>query len=225
MGMSENPDDARGEPVAESSLPPESTSLDELVEAELEDAENVLVIGPMSRSRDEATCGSFFRAAPVSERNVLFVSLTQSADERMAVLRAHSDDLPPKVSIVSGTDGYDSETTQQAGETSIAVDTISDPSDLPKLGITISRAVSSWTEDGRGAVVCFHSLTALLQYVDRQRVFRFLHVLQERLGSVDAVTHYHMDSEAHDQQTLATVRPLFDAVVEVDPDGGADLVG
>jgi hypothetical protein len=223
--MSENPDDARGEPVAESSLPPESTSLDELVEAELDDAENVLVLGPMSRSRDEATCGSFFRAAPVSERNVLFVSLTQSADERMAVLRAHTDDLPPKVSIVSGTDGYDSETTLQAGETSIAVDTISDPSDLPKLGITISRAVSSWAEDGRGAVVCFHSLTALLQYVDRQRVFRFLHVLQDRLGSVDAVTHYHMDSEAHDQQTLATVRPLFDAVVEVDPDGGADLVG
>jgi hypothetical protein len=34
--------------------------------------------------------------------------------------------------------------------------------------------------------------------------------------SVDAVAHYHIDPEAHDDQVLATLSSLFDAVARFD---------
>ena len=52
-----------------------------------------------------------------------------------------------------------------------------------------------------------------------QRAFRFLHVVTGRVKTAGGVGHYHLDPEAHDRQTLATLKGLFDAVVNVDEDG------
>lgn len=233
--MADNTDDARnqrGDHQAGTATTRDGgrRSLDALLDgAELREASDVLVLGQLRRSLDDQVCGSFLRHAPLGERNVLFVSLTRPAEDRLRVLREQAGERPPAVSVVSGTDQFEAATTETttADEDGnrVTVDTIDDPSDLPKLGITISRAVKEWDDAGVGTVVCFHSLTALLQYADRQRVFRFLHVLQDRLEAVDAVTHYHMDAAAHDRQTLATLRPLFDAVVEVGPGGDATVSG
>lgn len=62
--------------------------------------------------------------------------------------------------------------------------------------------------------MCFHSITALLQYADLSCVFRFLHVLTRHVDTVDGVAHYHIDPTAHDAQTLATIETLFDTVIE-----------
>jgi hypothetical protein len=205
-------------------------SLDALLAgAELREASDVLILGELRRSLDDQVCGSFLRHAPLGERNVLFISLTRPAEDRLRVLRERGGSQPPAVSVVSGTDQFEAATTETTTAdvegNRVTVDAIDDPSDLPKLGMTISRAVKEWDDTGVGTVVCFHSLTALLQYADRGRVFRFLHVLQDRMEAVDAVTHYHMDAEAHDDQTIATLRPLFDAVVEIGPGGDATISG
>jgi hypothetical protein len=68
-------------------------------------------------------------------------------------------------------------------------------------------------------VFCFDGVTSLLQYADLQRAFRFLHVVTGRVKTVGGVGHYHLDPEAHDTQTLATLKGLFDAVIEVEDDG------
>lgn len=186
----------------------------------LEGASDVLLLGPMRGTLDDDACTSLLATVPVAGRNVLCVSLTQSADERFGLLRDGLAETPGRVCVVSGADRYSSETTTGAdGEsTTLSVSVVRDPSDLPRLGMTISRAVDDWTDDD--AVACFHSLTALLQYAEPKRVFRFVHLLQNRL---DATTHYHMDAEAHDRQTVATLRPLFDAVVEYDADGNVTV--
>jgi hypothetical protein len=91
---------------------------------------------------------------------------------------------------------------------------VADPGDLQRLGLTISDHLAGLDTDER-TTLCFHSLSALLQYVDLRRGYRFLHTLIGRLDSVEASSHYHLDPEAHDEQTVATLRPLFDAVVDV----------
>lgn len=175
-------------------------------------------------SSDESTGTA---GVPEAGRNVLLVSLTQQADDRLAVVRNRFGRLPEHVGVVSCTDQYGSTISTDSpaaatsasrsdgGETSISVDVVEDPSDLPKLGIAITRMAEGLRTAG-GIVVCVHSVTALLQYAEPQRVFRFIHVLQNQL---DGVRHYHMDSDAHDRQTIATLRPLFDRVVEFDADG------
>jgi len=101
----------------------------------------------------------------------------------------------------------------------IPIETVSDPHNLAELGIAISECLGRWEADIEddelsNFVVCFDSLTELLQYVDVQETFRFLHVLTGRLQSSGAVAHFHLNPEAHDDQTVSTLRTLFDAVIE-----------
>lgn len=186
----------------------------------LGDAANVLLLGPMRRSTDDDVCTSVLGMEPLQDRNLMFISLTQSAGDRVQILRDHLDEMPAAIRVVSDADDYASETVVGAhnGPT-MTVDVVSDPSDLPRLGMTISKSASSW-ETERPMLVCFHSLTALLQYAEPERVFRFIHLLRNRL---DGKMHYHMDVDAHDEQTIATVRPLFDAVIEYDADGNVSV--
>lgn len=68
--------------------------------------------------------------------------------------------------------------------------------------------------DGHPTTVCFHSVTALLQFAELPRVFRFLYTLASRVASSGARAHYHLDPNAHDEQTVTALTPLFDAVVQ-----------
>lgn len=196
-----------------------------IADADLSSTADVLLLGPMRKSLDDDACASLLDPAwspgGETDRNVLFVSLTQSADERISMLEEHTSAMPDRVAVVSGADQFPSETTIEnaTGTTKTTVEVVSDPSDLPRLGMTITKAVSEWDPDDE-TVVCFHSLTALLQYAEPKRAFRFVHLLQNRLN---AAAHYHMDAEAHDLQTIATLRPLFDAVVEYDADGTVNV--
>jgi hypothetical protein len=85
-----------------------------------------------------------------------------------------------------------------------------EPNDLTGQGIAIAEAVTADTE------VCFDSLTALLQYADRERAFRFLHSLGERCTAASAGVHYHLDPETADAKTVAAVSTLMDAVVDTE---------
>ncbi len=94
------------------------------------------------------------------------------------------------------------------------------PADLASVGIELSDLLSTLDASGEaGTAVCFDSLTALLEHTDLQQAFRFPHVVTDRVESAGAVGHYHVDPDAHDRETLATLEGLLDAVVTVDEDG------
>jgi hypothetical protein len=68
-----------------------------------------------------------------------------------------------------------------------------------------------------------HSLSTLLMYSDLQTVFRFLHVFTGRIQSVDGLGLFCIDSSAHDDQTLNTLKQLFDGLIETSEDGEPTL--
>jgi len=186
-------------------------------------ASNVLVMGPTGSEADRSLCRSILTRHSIESTDVLVVSLTRSASDRIQTLEGDDGDLPANVTVVSPRDRVDATTTTERSDvdglsTTITVETVTDPSDLPRLGMAISGALGEWDEGG-GTEVCFDSLTALLQYADRRRVFQFVQVLQNRTEEIGGATHYHMDPEAHDDRTIATMRPLFDAIVELSTDG------
>jgi hypothetical protein len=90
-------------------------------------------------------------------------------------------------------------------------------SDLTGASIAISRYLDRW-DDGESVTVCLNSLTALLQYADRDRVFRFVHTITSRCLAVGATVHAHFDPATQDEQTVATVATLFDTVVRREDD-------
>lgn len=185
-----------------------------------DDASDVLLLGPMSRSADDHVCASCFRTITEDDWNSLIVSLTRSADDRLRVLYEHLEKPPAQVSIVSAVDRVRSSTTTYSDGRNVSVHRVDDPSNLTDLGITISKAAAEF-EGPEPTLVCVHSLTALLQYVELPRSFRFINVLQQKIGGI---RHYHMDAEAHDQRTVATLRPLFDYTVRFDAEGQITIV-
>ncbi len=52
-------------------------------------------------------------------------------------------------------------------------------------------------------------------YSNLQTVFRFLHVFTGRVQSAEALGLFIVDSTAHDNQTMSTLRQLFDGEIEV----------
>lgn len=183
--------------------------------AEGSDAENVLVLSSGSDGRSDRACAGHLHVPGGDAEAVIFVSITESPARRVQVLRNHARRPPARVGVICAGEARRGDLDTPQG---VAVRTVENPADLARLGVGISDALSSWA-DQHPTTVCFHSLTALLQFVELSRVFRFLYTLGGRVAASGARAHYHLDPDALDEQAVATLRPLFDVVVEVDDDG------
>jgi len=134
---------------------------------------------------------------------VLWVTFTRSPSDCIERYEAvATDDVSHSVIAVG-----DTATIESAPE-SVAVETVSTPEDLTGLGITLSQLLSTHDD----LVVCFDSLTVLLQYVDRETAYEFLNAVTGHLYAADATAHFHLDPSAHDTQTIDALASLFDAV-------------
>lgn len=195
---------------------------------DIEPGTNVLVLGALRGDACERSCADLLAEAGSGDpENVLFVTVTHSAESRLEVLREHADAAPTRVAVIR-TGSNERKRTRSAGGSEgspeeVAEYGVDDPSDLTRLGITVTRTLNEWTATSRRTAVCLHSLTGLLQYVDQQRLFRFVHILQAKLAAADATAHFHMDPGSHGPETVSVFRSLFDTVVEVDPEGGVTV--
>ena len=174
----------------------------------------------------EENCTELLHPEAAADTNVLWVSFTKSPDQQLRRWREHADGQPAEMGIVSVEDSTRSVAadTGAAGgpslpETNAPIETVTSPNDLTGLGIRITEFLTEWAENDNQTVVCFDSLTALLQYVELETAYEFLHILTGRLATGDAFAHFHMDPEAHDDQTIEILTGLMDAVVEVDEAG------
>lgn len=108
-----------------------------------------------------------------------------------------------------------SESTEASGRVVRSVDS---PDDLTGLGIVIGEYLSEW-ENAGDVLIAVDSLTVPLQYVDLQRLFRFLHVITNRARTSGASCVVRVNPDAHDEQTVVTIASLFDAVLTYEGDG------
>lgn len=196
---------------------------------------NTLIEGPASG--DDATPEVYDVLSRPDETNLLVLSYDDGPDAWLQNWRTTVGDLPSEVGFVhvgvktrsaaaAHADALGSAPagTTPAGTTSdpitadglLLADAVSDPTDLARLGVTASEYLEVWDGNGRETVVYLDSLTDLLENVDLDHAFRFLHVLGSRIESVDASGYYLIDPAAHDDHSLAVVRELVDSVIDLD---------
>jgi hypothetical protein len=89
------------------------------------------------------------------------------------------------------------------------------PRDLTGLGMAVRDFFDGVASSPRPTVVCFDSVTGLSEYNEVRTLFRFLRVVTQQVQTEGATAHFHVDPVAHDQQSLARLKPPFDAHVEV----------
>lgn len=197
--------------------------------AEIRDYCNVFLLAPSLGSRAEEGCMTLSTIVSPSDASVLVITANQTPDDRLDAWRMHADELPAELAFIDvggTTRAAAAGTTVSTGGTGpeFSVETISNPGNLTRLGVTVSNVLSEWAGGERRPVVCFRPLTTILQYAEVQQVFRFLHELTRLAKGADALAHYHMDPAAHGEEERNRLKTLFDAVVEPDGEGGWNLV-
>ncbi|MFB6205533.1 MAG: hypothetical protein ABEJ05_03260 [Haloglomus sp.] len=169
---------------------------------------NLLLLGP-SMADDDALVRLLESVAGTPA--LLTVSLLRPPGEQIATWENQWRTPPSEIAAI-GCTNTGASSGDPTVETSFRSTSVADPGDLTGLGIRINECVDAWAD--RPTVLSFDSVTTVLQYADTKQVFQFLHVLTSRLGRADVMGVFHMDPDAHDDQTVATIRSLFDGVYE-----------
>ncbi|QKG94082.1 recombinase RecA [Halorubrum salinarum] len=188
-------------------------------DAEVEPGTNILLTGP-PLSGKRSIMMDVLAAGTDRDEGAIVVTTKDGADR---VLRDYEKRTPYERKPVAVVDCV---TRQQGGETreSDRIKYASSPVDMTGIGIKLSEFLQAFGDRGieRNRVMV-HSLSTLLMYSDLQTVFRFLHVFTGRVQSVDGLGLFSIDSTAHDDQAMNTLKQLFDGIITVPEDGEPDI--
>jgi len=189
------------------------------LDVEVEPGTNLLLTGP-PLSGKRSLMIDVLAGGTDSGEGALVVTTKDSAER---VLRNYADRTPYEGKPVAVVDCV---TRQQGGDTieSDRIKYASSPVDMTGIGIKVSEFLQAFGDRGiEQNRVMVHSLSTLLMYSDLQTVFRFLHVFTGRIQSADGLGLFAIDSTAHDDKAMNTLKQLFDGIVTVPEDGDIDI--
>ncbi|WP_445474867.1 RAD55 family ATPase [Methanococcoides methylutens] len=91
------------------------------------------------------------------------------------------------------------------------------PVDLTGIGVRIGQYFEEFLviKDAPGLRFCINSLSTILMYSNLQTLFRFLHVFTGRVKASNSFGIFIVEDEMHDSQTVATLKQLFDGMIEI----------
>ncbi|WP_222920398.1 hypothetical protein [Natrinema sp. SYSU A 869] len=175
----------------------------------------VLVVGSVRPSQRRNACHRLMGCETERVRRRILVSTTGGPhrvsrfdDQRSETLSVISYDAQAR-SVAASSIGADPSIEPET----IEVDTLID------LGMAISSAIESFETETNGLEpaelrVGIDSLLPLLEEYGRQRVFKFLHLINGRTKHIGGMSHYQLPVE-RDARIVPTLSPLFDIVVEL----------
>lgn len=176
---------------------------------------NVLLLSPPSREQEFDHCVELLTPADPAHLNVWSLGFTLPADERLQGWEARAGTYPSDFRIVSGQPLAPGETVDREGaDLTARFASVDDPKNLTRLGVELTRSLEVWEGDDNQTVVCFHSITTLLQHVSTERAYRFLYSFTNAVREFGAIAHYHVNPRVLDEQEMELFSTLFDAVVE-----------
>ncbi|WP_135534962.1 DUF7504 family protein [Halostella pelagica] len=180
----------------------------------LDGASSVLFLTPSIADGTDDTCVDLLAPSNPGSTNVLWVSFTELPQDRLGIWIDRAGGRPSTAHVIAA--GEPAGSPDSDGPRPDSMERVGTPSDLTGISIRVSEVLSEWNEAGSRSVVCFDSITALLQYVDVETAYEFLHVLTGRLHAFGATGHFHLDPGAHSDMTVARIQTLFDAMIESD---------
>jgi KaiC/GvpD/RAD55 family RecA-like ATPase len=97
---------------------------------------------------------------------------------------------------------------------------ISSPVDLTGVGVRVSQFGDEFGHaEADSYRLCIDSVSTMLMYSSLQTVYRFMHMIAGRVAMQRNLGVYIVDEDMHDAQTIATLKQLFNAVLQVKNDG------
>lgn len=181
---------------------------------------NVLLLVPGFSPDEDTICGKLLDVASGARTRAVLVACARSPESLLSVWDEHVDTNTVERAVVnvdmltrSASADADASAVATGPGDDIRLVTIDDPDDLVDIGAAIERALDDPAADD--TVLCFHSLTDLIQHRDTRSMFTFLESLTGTVERAGATAHYHMDPTVHDPETIRTIEGLFDVTFDV----------
>ena len=178
---------------------------------------NIMMIGPPMSGKDNIINSIIYNG--IKENNSAIVVSTREPGERVFEWFEENDlnisnanvGIVDCVTKTLGMGGPDTENIKRA----------SSPVDLTGIGVKISQFFEEFLikKNIPNTTLCINSLSTILMYSNIQTVFRFLHVFTGRVKAANALGIYVIEDGMHDPQTIATLKQLFDGMIEIKTNG------
>lgn len=172
---------------------------------------NALIVGPAMVGKREL---AFQLLASGHEEGggVLCVTTSASATSLLDEFERQVPTLDRDRVAVVDCSGSDSQQTIR----DIATERVASPADLTGVSIGTAKLLQQFSKrnvsDVRHGLV---SISTLIQYLDLNTVFKFLHVYTSRIEDTNGLGVFTLDSVSHDEQTVNTITSEFDCVIEL----------
>jgi hypothetical protein len=178
---------------------------------------NLLVFAPAMSDAKDGLCHDLLGRTPPASLDVLQVSYTRPPDRLVELWRERHDDLPANYRVVDV--GARARAPGQAeGDRTPASVTVTraNLNDLTGLAMEWRNAFNEFARTDNDLAVCLDSITAMLQYVTVEEAYRFVHMATGQIHELAGQAHFHLDPNAHDDQTISTMKTAFDGLREPD---------
>ena len=191
------------------------------LDAEVEPGTNLLLTGPPLTGKRKLALDILTEGTTGGDGSII-VTTKDSAERILKDYKKRVDYEGKPVAVVDCV-------TRQQGVGDVRDDDrikyTSSPVDMTGIGIKLSEFLQAFYRDReiKRNRIMVHSLSTLLMYSDLQTVFRFLHVFTGRIQSVDGLGLFCIDSTAHDEQTMNTLKQLFDGIVTLSEEGDVSV--
>jgi KaiC/GvpD/RAD55 family RecA-like ATPase len=184
---------------------------------------NIMLIGPPMSGKEAILYNIMYHGAVKNENAVITVTTRESAPHILEWFQENKLSLPlSRIGIVDCV-------TKTLGGAIVENENIkiaSSPVDLTGIGVKISQFFEEFfmKKNIRKIQLHINSLSTILMYSNIQTVFRFLHVFTGRIRAAGALGIYVIESGMHDEQSIVTLKQLFDGMIEIKSENDRHLI-
>jgi len=174
---------------------------------------NIMIIGPPMSGKETIVNNIVYKGLTAGDAAVI-VNTREPGENVVDWFNYNNMNIPPDhlgiVDCVTKTLGVPTSDTA-------TIRRASSPVDLTGIGVKISQFLEEFRikKNIRKIWLCINSLSTILMYSNTQTVFRFLHVFTGRVKAAGAIGIYVVEDGMHDNQTVTTLKQLFDGVIEI----------
>ncbi len=196
--------------------------LDKAIEG-IRKGSNIMLIGPPMSGKEIILYNIMYNGAAKNENAVISVTTRESGTHILDWFKENNFALPlSRVGIVDCVTKTLSGVAVENENIKIA----SSPVDLTGIGVKISQFFEEFfmKKNIQKTQLHINSLSTILMYSNIQTVFRFLHVFTGRIKSAGSLGIYVIESGMHDEKSIATLKQLFDGMIEIKTDNDKNFI-
>lgn len=196
--------------------------LDDAIEG-IKSGSNILLIGPSLCGKEFILYNIMYHGAAINENSIINVTTRETAAHILEWFKENKLNLPlDRIGII------DCVTKIPSGEVLMNenIKIASSAGDLTGIGLKISKFFDEFFIKKKIQKNQLHinSLSTFLKDSNAQTVFRFLHIITKRIKSIGALGIYLIDGGMHDEQEIATLRQLFDGIIEIESEKDKNFI-